>query len=159
MVQVQPGPPYGSLAQLVRAAGTSQAVTASGDVEYTAPVLSGALPTFGASAAVMTGATVDVSQPTFTGNKYAVNSSFAGTEVEDMKVIGVTYVKQAVNTATFTPVAATLGFSGDEVDVSVSGSYDKANKGTLAFAGANIELAVGDIAVPGQTVEVTPVSE
>lgn len=141
------------------AAGTSQAVTASGDVEYTAPVLSGALPTFGASAAVMTGATVDVSQPTFTGNKYAVNSSFAGTEVEDMKVTGVTYVKQAVNTATFTPVAATLGFSGDEVDVSVSGSYDKANKGTLAFAGANIELAVGDIAVPGQTVEVTPVSK
>ena len=141
------------------AAGTSQAVTASGDVEYTAPVLSGALPTFGASAAVMTGATVDVSQPTFTGNKYAVNSSFAGTEVEDMKVTGVTYVKQAVNTATFTPVAATLGFSGDEVDVSVSGSYDKANKGTLAFAGANIELAVGDIAVPGQTVKVTPVSE
>lgn len=141
------------------AAGTSQAVTASGDVEYTAPVLSGALPTFGASAAVMTGATVDVSQPTFTGNKYAVNSSFAGTEVEDMKVTGVTYVKQAVNTATFTPVAATLGFSGDEVDVSVSGSYDKANKGTLAFAGANIELTVDDIAVPGQTVEVTPVSE
>lgn len=141
------------------AAGTSQAVTASGDVEYTAPVLSGALPTFGASAAVMTGATVDVSQPTFIGNKYAVNSSFAGTEVEDMKVTGVTYVKQAVNTATFTPVAATLGFSGDEVDVSVSGSYDKANKGTLAFAGADIELAVGDIAVPGQTVEVTPVSE
>lgn len=141
------------------AAGISQAVTASGDVEYTAPVLSGALPTFGASAAVMTGVTVDVSQPAFTGNKYAVNSSFAGTEVEDMKVTGVTYVKQAVNTATFTPVAATLGFSGDEVDVSVSGSYDKANKGTLAFAGANIELAVGDIAVPGQTVEVTPVSE
>ena len=60
-------------------AGTSQAVTASGAVNYTAPVLSGALPTFGASAAVMTGATVDVSQPTFTGNKYAVNSSFAGT--------------------------------------------------------------------------------
>lgn len=141
------------------AAGTSQAVTASGNVEYTAPVLSGALPTFGVSAAVMTGVTVDVSQPTFTGNKYAVNSSFAGTEVEGMKVTGVTYVKQAVNTATFTPVAATLGFSGDEVDVSVSGSYDKANKGTLAFAGANIELAVGDIAVPGQTVEVTPVSE
>ena len=60
-------------------AGTAQAVTASGAVDYTAPVLSGALPTFGASAAVMTGATVDVSQPTFTGNKYAVNSSFAGT--------------------------------------------------------------------------------
>lgn len=141
------------------AAGKSNAVTASGDVEYTAPVLSGALPTFGASAAVMTGATVDVSQPTFTGNKYSVNSSFAGTEVEDMKVTGVTYVKQAVNTATFTPVPATLGFSGDAVDVSVTGSYDKANKGTLAFTGDDIELAVGDIAVPSQTIEVTPVTE
>ncbi len=141
------------------AAGTSQAVTASGDVEYTAPVLSGALPTFGASAAVMTGATVDVSQPTFTGNKYAINSTFAGTEVEDMKVTGVTYVKQAIDKADFTGTAATLGFAGKAVDVSVTGSYDKANKGTLDFAGADIELAVGDIAVPGQTVEVTPVSE
>ena len=141
------------------AAGTSQAVTATGAINYTAPVLSGALPTFGASAAVMTDATVDVSQPTFTGNKYSVNSSFAGTEVKDMKVTGVTYVKQAVNTATFSPVQATLGFSGDEVDVSVKGSYDKANKGTLAFTGADIELAVGDIAVPSQTIEVTPVTE
>lgn len=141
------------------AAGTSQAVTASGDVNYTAPVLSGALPTFGASAAVMTDVAVDVSQPTFTGNKYAVNSSFAGTEVENMKVTGVTYVKQAVDKATFTGTKATLGFSGDEVDVSVAGTYDKANKGTLEFAGANIELAVGDIAVPSQTIEVTPVTE
>lgn len=141
------------------AAGTSKAVTATGDVTYTAPVLSGALPTFGASAALMTGATVDVSQPTFTGNKYSVNSSFAGTEVENMKVTGVTYVKQAVNTATFTPVAATLGFSGDEVNVSVKGSYDKANKGTLAFAGADISLNVGDITVPSQTIEVTPATE
>ena len=140
-------------------AGTSQAVTAVGAVTYTAPTLSGALPTFGASTAVMTGATVDVSQPTFTGNKYAINSSFDGTEVANMKVTGVTYVKQAVKSATFTPVAATLGFSGNEVDVSVKGSYDKANKGTLAFAGADIELAVGDITVPSQTIEVTPVTE
>lgn len=140
-------------------AGTAQAVTASGAVDYTAPVLSGALPTFGASAAVMTGVTVDVSQPTFTGNKYAVNSSFAGTEVDNMKVTGVTYVKQAVDTATFNPVAATLGFAGDEVDVSVKGSYDKANKGTLAFTGAEISLDVGDIVVPSQTIEVTPVTE
>ena len=141
------------------AAPTSQAVTASGAVNYTAPVLSGALPTFGASADVMTGATVDVSQPTFTGNKYAVNSSFAGTQVENMKVTGVTYVKQAVDTATFSGTKATLGFSGDEVDVSVKGSYDKANKGTLAFTGAAIDLAVGDIVVPEQTIEVTPVTE
>ena len=140
-------------------AGTSQAVTAVGAVTYTAPTLSGALPTFGASTAVMTGATVDVSQPTFTGNKYAINSSFDGTEVANMKVTGVTYVKQAVKSATFTPVAATLGFSGNEVDVSVKGNYDKANKGTLAFTGADISLNVGEIEVPSQTIEVTPVTE
>lgn len=141
------------------AAGTSKAVTASGDVDYTAPTLSGALPTFGASAAVMTDVTVDVSQPTFTGNKYAVNSSFAGTEVENMKVTGVTYVKQAIDKADFNGTTATLGFSGDEVEVSVAGSYDKANKGTLAFTGADISLNVGDITVPSQTIEVTPVTE
>ncbi|PWL40658.1 MAG: hypothetical protein DBY43_06615 [Clostridiaceae bacterium] len=140
------------------AAGTSQAVTAAGDVTYTAPALSGALPTF-EDATVMTGATVDVSQPIFTGDKYAVNSTFAGTEEANMKVTGVTYVKQAIDKATFTGTAATLGFSGDAVDVSVAGKYDKANKGTLAFTGANIELAVGDIAVPSQTIEVTPVTE
>ena len=140
-------------------AGTSQAVTAAGKVTYTAPVLSGALPTFGDSAPVLTGATVDVSQPTFTGDKYAVNSTFNGTEEANMKVTGVTYVKQAIDRASFTGTAATLGFSGDEVAVSVAGKYDKANKGTLAFTGADIELAVGDIAVPEQTIEVTPVTE
>ena len=141
------------------AAGTSQAVTAAGAVTYTAPVLSGALPTFGASAAVMTDATVDVSQPTFTGDKYSVNSSFAGTKVEKMMVTGVTYVKQAIDQAKFTPVPAQLGFSTEETTISVSGEYDKANKGTLAFAGADIELAVESIPIPSQTVEVTPVTE
>lgn len=141
------------------AAGTSQAVTAVGAVSYTAPVLSGTLPTFGASAAVMTGATVDVSQPTFTGNKYAINSTFTGTEVDDMKVTGVTYVKQAIDAATFTPVPAKLGFAGDEVNVSVKGSYEKANKGTLAFTGADISLDVDDIVVPSQTIDITPVAE
>lgn len=141
------------------AAGTSQAVTAAGAVTYTAPVLTGALPTFGDSAAVMTGATVEVSQPTFTGDKYAVNSTFKGTEEANMKVTGVTYVKQAIDTANFTGTAATLGFSGDEVAVSVAGKYDKANKGTLAFTGDDISLNVGDITVPSQTIEVTPVTE
>lgn len=139
-------------------AGTSQAVTAAGAVTYTPPVLSGSLPTF-EDATVMTGATVDVSQPTFTGDKYAVKSTFAGKEEAGMKVTGVTYVKQAIDKANFTGTAATLGFSGDEVAVSVAGKYDKANKGTLTFAGADIELAVGDIDVPSQTIEVTPVTE
>lgn len=138
---------------------TSQAVTAVGAVTYSAPVLSGSLPTFDEGTSVMTGATVEVSKPTFTPDKYSVSSSFDGKEEANMKVSKVTYVKQAVDTATFNPVAAALGFSGNEVDVSVKGSYDKANKGTLAFTGADISLNVGDITVPSQTIEVTPVTE
>lgn len=141
------------------AAGTSKAVTAAGAVTYTAPVLTGALPTFDEGTSVMTGATVDVSKPTFTPDKYSVSSSFDGKEETGMKVSKVTYVKQAIDKADFTPVAAQLGFSADEATISVSGEYDKAKKGTLAFAGADIELAVGDIAVPFQTIEVTPVTE
>ena len=90
--------------------GGSQAVTASGAVNYTAPVLSGALPTFGASAAVMTGATVDVSQPTFTGDKNTVNAAFTGTEVQ--VVSGVTYDKATVN-------AAETTFSANPVELAV----------------------------------------
>lgn len=141
------------------AAGTSAAVTAAGSVEYTAPVLSGALPTFEEAANVMTNVTVDVSQPSFTPNKYVVNSEFSGTEEANMKVTSVTYNKQVVDTKEFTPVTANLGFSGDSQTVSVSGKYDKTTIGTLAFKGEDIELAVGDITVPEQTIEVTPVSE
>lgn len=141
------------------AATTSQAVTAAGAVTYRAPVLSGALPTFDEGTSVMTGATVEVSKPTFTPDKYSVSSSFEGEEEANMKVNKVTYVKQAIDQADFKPVAAQLGFSADEATISVSGKYDKANKGTLAFAGDDIELAVGDIAVPEQTITVNPVTE
>ena len=141
------------------AAPTSQAVTAAGAVTYSAPVLSGSLPTFDEGTSVMTGATVEVSKPTFTPDKYSVSSSFDGKEEADMKVSKVTYVKQAVNSATFTPVATKLGFSADEATISVSGEYDKAKKGTLAFTGADISLNVGEIAVPEQTITVNPVTE
>lgn len=142
-------------------AGTSQAVTASGDVTYTAPELSGALPTFGASAAVMTGATVEVSQPTFTGNKYAINSTFAGTEVEDMKVTGVTYVKPVIDKADFTGTAANLGFAGTKVEnVLVTGvKYDKADA-AAAFSVA-VTPETGAITKTAKTVEieVSPVAK
>ena len=136
------------------AAGTSQAITAVGDITYTAPVLSGALPTFG-EANVVTGiASSTATAPVFTGKKYDVASSFKGTEAADMKVTGVTYLKQQVDTQTFTGTAATLGFTGTEGDLAVTGNYDKANKGTLAFEGAEISLNVGDITVAEKEVTV-----
>lgn len=140
-------------------AATSKAVTAAGTVTYSAPVLSGSLPTFDEGTSVMTSATVEVSKPTFTPDKYSVSSSFDGKEEANMKVSKVTYVKQAIGKAGFNPVAAQLGFSADEATISVSGEYDKANKGTLAFTGADISLDVGEITVPSQPIEVTPVTE
>lgn len=134
-------------------AATAEAVTASGGVTYVAPTLSGALPTFG-TAEVLTGVSATASAPTFTSKKYAVPATFKGTEAADMKVTGVTYVKQAIGKAEFTGTEATLGFDGTAGDVSVAGAYDKANLGTVAFAGKAVELAVGDIAVPATDVTV-----
>lgn len=134
-------------------AATANAVTASGGVTYVAPTLSGALPTFGA-ATVLTGVSADASAPKFTGKKYAVPATFEGTEAADMKVTGVTYVKQAIDKAEFTGTDASLGFAGTAGDVSVAGAYDKANLGTVAFAGKAVELAVGDIAVAATDVTV-----
>lgn len=143
------------------AAGTSQAVTASGAIDYTAPILSGALPTFGASAAVMTGAAVDVSQPTFTGNKYAISSSFDGTEVKNMKVTGVTYVKQAVDAATFNGTPATLGFTGttSEGILVTDVSYDKADA-AAAFS-VSVTPETQEIKRTAKTIEieVSPVAK
>lgn len=134
-------------------AATANAVTASGGVTYVAPTLSGALPTFGV-AQVLTGVSAAASAPTFTSKKYAVPATFKGTEAADMKVTGVTYVKQAIDKAEFTGTEASLGFTGTAGDVSVAGAYDKANLGTVAFAGKAVELAVGDIAVADQDVTV-----
>ena len=134
-------------------AATADAVTASGGVTYVAPTLSGALPTFG-TAEVLTGVSATASAPTFTSKKYAVPATFKGTEAADMKVTGVTYVKQAIGKAEFTGTEATLGFAGTAGDVSVAGAYDKANIGNVGFVGKAVELTVGDIVVAAKDVTV-----
>lgn len=136
------------------AAGTAQAVTAAGSVTYTAPVLSGALPTFEDTNVVVGIASATATAPTFTGEKYDISSTFTGTAEDNVKVTSVTYKKQEVDTQNFTGTPASLGFTGSEGDVSVSGNYDKANKGTLAFKGEDITLNVGDITVAAKDVTV-----
>ena len=107
-------------------ASTSQAVTASGAVSYTAPVLSGALPTFGTQG-VVTGITSASATASFTGNAVDISATpnatataasvtqptftaeFTGTAAADMKVTGVSYKKTNVDAAaTFTGTAATI---------------------------------------------------
>lgn len=72
--------------------------------------------------------------PAFTGGR--IKASFAGTET-----------------------AIDAEFAGSEGDINVSGNYDKANLGTVAFQGAAVELAVGDITVAAKDVTVTPDAE
>lgn len=86
------------------------------------------------------------------------SATFAGTKEEGLKVTGATYDKVTGITSTFTGNtkgdAITATFTGTAGDVSVSGKYDKANLGTVAFKGAAIELDVGDIAVAAKDVTV-----
>ena len=60
---------------------------------------------------------------------------FTGTKAESILVTGATYVKQVVDAATFNGTAATLGFSGTEGDVAVTGNYKEASVESAAFTG------------------------
>ena len=135
------------------AAPTAQAVTAAGDITYTAPTLAGALPTFDTKQ-VLTG--VDVAAPEITAptKGFDIGGTFTGTAEAGIKVTSVTYTKQTVDKATFTGTDATLGFTGTESDVSVSGNYDKATKGELGFTGTPVDFTVGDITVAAKEVTV-----
>ena len=89
------------------------------------------------------------SMPTFsTGSVDVIESAalaeapkFTGTVATDALVTGATYVKQVVNAATFSGTAATLGFSGTEGDVAVTGNYNEASVQSASFAG---EAAAAD---------------
>ena len=89
---------------IINTATTAKAVTASGNITYTAPELSGELPTF-ENATVITGITgTEVSQPQFTGDKFAYK--FTGTE-SDISVSGE-YDKANIGTVGFTGAAVEL---------------------------------------------------
>lgn len=151
---------------VLTAAATTQAVTEQGT--YTAAVYGedafdgGTLASLGdgfytaGSAAEYTEGTFSAGTlPTMEDKTVDINTAtFAGEKETGLKVTAATYVKQVVATQTFTPTAATLGFSGAEGDLSVSGNYDKAKAGTLAVEVKNAELAVGDIDVAAKTVTV-----
>ena len=78
-----------------------------------------------------------------------------------MKVTGVTYVKQAVDAATFTGTPATLGFTGTKSEgILVTGvSYDKADA-TAAFS-VDVTPETQEIKRTAKTVkiEVSPVAK
>ena len=102
--------------------------------------------------------------PTFTGAKYDLSTAkdtalksvvFTGTKVADALVTGVDYLKQEIDKADFTPVAASLGFAGTEVaDALVTGvTYDKAD--AKAAYSTDVTPTVASYAKTGKTVEIT----
>ena len=141
------------------AASTSTAVTAAGGITYTAPTLSGELPTFETKSVLTNTAPALASAPQFTGTGVVISDTFTGTTEKDLKVTGATYLKQVVDKTDFEGTEFTPSFTGTQAVITATGSYDKANKGTLAASATNVSLNVGDIAVASKDVTVFPVAK
>lgn len=149
------------------AAGTSQAVTEQGTftpdvVSFgtfdggSAASLGTGFYTAGTAATFSEGAFTQGAMPTFTTGTVGVDSaSFVGDTADDLQVTGVGYKKQVVDTKTFTPTAATLGFSGTEAEnILVTGvTYDKANA-TAAFS-ETVTPTVASYGKSAKTIEIT----
>lgn len=108
----------------------------------------GSVPTLGTAKTFLTGASAALdAAPTFTG-----------TAAADMKVTKVEYNKQVVDEASFSGVAATLGFSGTkQTGALVTGvNYDKTTLGTLGAEASVNSLTTADISVAAKNVTVSP---
>ena len=115
--------------------------------------------TAGSAASFTEGAFSQGTLPTMAPQTVAVNTaSFKGDEAADLKVNGVTYMKQVVDAKEFTPVATTLGFEGTTAEnvLVTAVNYDKANASqTGSVAIEDAELAVGTITVAAKEVTVS----
>ena len=117
---------------VLSAATISDAVTAqgaftAGDVTFgsleggTLPALEkgffteGKAPTLGTAVSYLTSVSATASAPTFTGDKFVIAATFAGTELKDALVTGVTYDKMAIDNS---KVNATLdGLKTADIEV------------------------------------------
>lgn len=143
------------------AASTASAVTAAGEVTYTGPELNGSLPTFETKSVLTDAAPALAETPVFSGTGVVISDSFTGTTATGLKVTGATYLKQVVDAAStkFTGEEFQPSFNGTQATITATGSYDKANKGTLAASATKVSLDVGDITVTEKAVEVSPVTQ
>ena len=124
------------------AASTSNAVTASGAVSYTAPALSGALPTFG-SVNVVTGITSAEASASFTGDG-AVISASPNSTATDATMTQPTFTAEFTGTAkSVTPSAATtVSAAGTDGSVTVASesitpTFTSSEKNVSVTFGAN----------------------
>ena len=144
------------------AASTSNAVVSTAGITYTAPVLSGALPTF-SSAVVATGGTVGVAangDATFTGSSVVVaaaanfTSTAANTESDTIAVaIGTTSVTKVVPAQAITNVVS-VGTLSVTPEVATWGSAAPSNA-SVTISAATITV---DAATSAKTITVSPVN-
>lgn len=115
--------------------------------------------TAGSAASFTEGAFSQGTLPSMASQTVAINSAvFEGDEAANMKVNGVTYMKQVVDAKEFTPVAATLGFSGTTAEnvLVTAVSYDKADASqTGSVSVEDASLDVGNIVVAAKDVTVS----
>ena len=116
------------------------------------------LPVVGNTASAVTAVTAALSAtPEFTGDKFT--PAFTGT-ADNIKFAGAKYLKQEIDTASFTPTEGTLSFAGSEHAnlIPTAISYKKTTLGTLGVSAALPEdgLDVGNIVVASKKVTVTP---
>lgn len=124
------------------AASTSNAVTASGAVSYTAPALSGALPTFG-SVNVVTGITSAEASASFTGDGAVISASPNSTATA-ATMTQPTFTAEFTGTAkSVTPSAATtVSAAGTDGSVTVASesitpTFNSTEKNVSVTFGAN----------------------
>lgn len=124
------------------AASTSNAVTASGAVSYTAPALSGALPTFG-SVNVVTGITSATASASFTGDGAVISASpnstaTAATMTQPTFTAEFTGTSKSVtpSAATTVPAAGTDG-SVTVASESITPTFNSTEKNVSVTFGGN----------------------
>ena len=142
-------------------AATSNAVTAAGSITYTAPVLSGALPTFG-SADVVTGGTIGLPSfsGTFTGTGAVLTASpnFNATDISGVGTTTAALSNLAFDSITVTVPAQgiTASFSGTSKSVTPTA----ATSANAAPSDASISIAAStltvDLVKTNKTITVTP---
>lgn len=127
---------------ILTAASTSNAVTASGSVSYTAPTLSGALPTFG-SVNVVTGITGASANASFTGEGAVISASPNSTSTA-ATVTQPTFTAEFTGTSkSVTPSAATtVSAAGTDGSVtiaseSITPTFTSSAKSASVTFGAN----------------------
>ena len=144
------------------AAGTTNAVTASGAVTYTDPTLSGALPTFG-SASVVNGGTITL--PSFSGSFSGTGAVLSATANKaNAAITGVGTTTAALSNVSYDSITVTVpaqsitaSFAGTSKSVTPAAATSANAAPMAATAAVAAQTITVDLVKTAKTITVTPV--